>query len=166
MKNIRKKTAAAGALLLSAVLLAGLVPVAADNAVGVTAQTAAEETEKVYTFSNKYDYRLDDAFTRSPDSFEAWINIPANSIGGTIMGNFPGSKHSFAGCVNWEIDAIGRVRIFWDDGSLSYTFPGACVADGQWHHIAVVRDEQAGTFTLYVDAEAVTSEKYDQNDAV
>ena len=30
MKNIRKKTAAAGALLLSAVLLAGLVPVAAE----------------------------------------------------------------------------------------------------------------------------------------
>lgn len=167
MKNIRKKTAAAGALLLSAVLLAGLVPVAADNAaVDVTAQTAAEETEKVYTISNKYNYRLDDAFTRSPDSFEAWINIPANSIGGTIMGNFPGSKHSFAGCVNWEIDAIGRVRIFWDDGSLSYTFPGACVADGQWHHIAVVRDEQAGTFTLYVDAEEVSSVQSDQKDAV
>lgn len=159
MKLIHKIAASAVVLVMLSVSVGGFTSRNTETA-------ASEETQKVYTISNKYNYRLSEAFTRSPDTFEAWLNIPANSVGGTIMGNYPGQLHSFAGCVNWEIDAVGRVKLFWDNGAFTHTFSGVYLTDGQWHHVAVVRDAEAGTCSLYLDGELRASTESTQKDAV
>lgn len=136
------------------------------------AQTGLNVPEKAdipageYKTVNGYAYKLDSVFEASPDSFEAWINLPQNSIGGTIAGNYYNNLIGYPGSVNWEIDAIGRVKIFWDNGSFSHTFDGAYLADGCWHHVAVVRNAEQKTFSLYVDGEFISSVYSRQRDAI
>lgn len=100
---------------------------------------------------NGYAYRLARVLDGSPDSFEAWLNMPANSLGGTIVGNFFNTKFKYAGTVNWEVNAIGQVLVQWDNRTYQYTFDHQPINDGAWHHIAVVRDAQAKAFFLYID---------------
>lgn len=124
------------------------------------------QTKPVYKTVNGYAYKLEKTFNSSPDSFEAWINIPQSSIGGTIAGNYYNNYFGYPGSVNWEVDAIGRIKIFWNNGAFSYTFKGAHIADGKWHHVAVVRNAQANTFSLYIDAEFIESVYSRQRDAI
>lgn len=163
MKGFLKITASAFASLM---LFASFSSFASRADTVAAADITIDEDQKVYTITNHYNYQLSEAFTRSPDTFEAWINIPANSVGGTIMGNYPGPLNSSAGCVNWEIDAVGRVRVFWNNGAFDYTFPGVFLTDGQWHHIAVVRDAAEGLFSLYLDGELKNNVVSVQKDAV
>lgn len=137
----------------------------------VVAQTADSETtteEESYLFDtyNRYNYRMDSAFTSSPDSFEAWIYMDQNSVGGTIMGNWVNNLVGYDGSVDWEIDALGRIRVFWNNGALDYTVRGIFLNDATWHHVAIVRDPAADTFTFYLDGSEVDSLKSHQKDAV
>ena len=117
----------------------------------------ATNTPSQYHISNHYSYRLDKALTKTPDTFEAWINVPANSKGGAIMSNYVGReevnvKRKY---VDYSIDVSGRVKVDWG-GTNVIIFNKGFVADGNWHHIAVVRDKEAKSFTLYVDGKLNT----------
>ena len=115
--------------------------------------TAAEEAKTTYSILNNYAYRLAEKFTRSPDTFEAWVKMPVGSLGGTLFSNFYIENKMFSGTAQWSVDAVGRIKIYWDNGSLTYTFDNQSIGDGQWHHVALVRDPSADTFTLYIDGE-------------
>lgn len=134
--------------LLSA---AALASAATGGATAVSAEPATRDARTVYTTADKYNYRLSEAFTRSPDSFEAVINMPEHSVGGTIMGNYVNNLIGYNGCVDWEADALGRIKIFWNNGAFDYTFKNVSLSDGLWHHIALVRDAEKNTFSFYVD---------------
>lgn len=140
----------------AAITAAGLThgAAAAPDISAALRDTAASETaQTVYTTDEHYNYRLSQAFTRSPDSFEAWINLPQYSVGGTIMGNYHNNLIGYPGSVNWEADAAGRIKIFWNNGAYDYTFKNAVLSDGSWHHIALVRDSALESFSYYVDGE-------------
>lgn len=110
-----------------------------------------------YHIANYYSYWLNEPLTKTPDTFEAWINVPANSKGGAIMSNFVGAEEVNVArkYVDYSIDVSGRVKVDWG-GSNVIIFNKGFVADGNWHHIAVVRDKVASNFTLYVDGEVNT----------
>lgn len=135
------------------------------NVKSVVAQDKTE-TQPVYKTVNGYAYKAAKAFESSPDSFEAWVNIPQNSIGGTIAGNYYNNLIGYPGCVNWEVDPVGRIKLFWNNGAFTHTFKGAHIADGKWHHVAVVRNAENNTFSLYIDAEFIESVYSRQRDAI
>lgn len=133
----------------------------------LSAPTAVEQVAEkpTYTIMDKYTYRFSKAFEGSPDTFEAWVNMPSGSIGGTLMSNVDYiSGHGDYPMASWSVDAIGRISINWDNENYKYTFKNANIDDGTWHHVAVVRDPAADTFTLYVDGELKDSVKSDQDD--
>lgn len=140
----------AAAVAIAATMSMAVVPSAQSAAV---AETVAPTAEKVFTADNNYNYRLSKKLERSPDTFEAWINIPASSTGGVIMGNYEGFHFYNEQCTNWEIDPIGRFRVRWNNTGLVHTFPDVYFNDGQWHHVALVRDGNAGKFIFYSDGE-------------
>jgi len=115
----------------------------------------ATTTPSEYHIANHYSYRFDKALTKTPDTFEAWVNVPANSTGGVIMSNYIGGdaigNHQH---IDYSIDVSGRVRVDWDQKIV--VFSKGFVADGQWHHIAVIRNKTNSTFTLYVDGKENT----------
>jgi hypothetical protein len=113
------------------------------------------DTRTKYTVSDHYNYTLEKAFDSSLDSFEAWVKVPANSVGGTIMGNYFNPNQGFPGSTDYYVDALGRVGFFRNAKQLTYTFKNARIDDGEYHHVAIVRDADAGTFTLYIDGELV-----------
>ena len=107
-------------------------------------------TPEVFTTADSYAYRTKRCLGGSPDSFEAWINLPKNSIGGSIAGNYS-SATAIHGSYNWEIDGLGRVKIIWDDAILDHTFNNVDLFDAKWHHVAVIRDDLHTKFDLYID---------------
>lgn len=145
--KLLKRTAA---LVATASMCLAVVPAAQ---IAAQAETDTVNAEKIYSVDNKYNYRLSESLGRSPDTFEAWINIPQNSSGGVIMGNYEGINFANENCTNWEIDPIGRFRVRWNNKGLVHTFPDVFFNDGQWHHVALVRDGEAGKFVFYVDGE-------------
>lgn len=133
-------------------------------------ETASAAT---YTRASGYTYQIDEDLKGSPDSFEAWIKVPTNSTGGTIMGNAH-NDYSRNGAyayntVNWEVSPDGYMRVEWADSatqldtaydtandirgakaSLAHTFTGTTsLKDNKWHHVAIVRTATA--FTYYLD---------------
>ena len=132
------------------------IPKFTNSTTGVDAITGSYTLNpSEYTIANYYSYWLNEALTKTPDTFEAWINVPANSTGGAIMSNYIGSNNYKRKYVDYSIDVSGRVKVDWG-GTNVIIFNKGFVADGNWHHIAVVRDKAASTFTLYVDGEVNT----------
>ncbi len=166
MKKIIRAAAAAACLLLMlpVITFAGMTDAAALT--DEKSVSPSEESGPEYGVENKYNYRLSEPFTRSPDSFEAWINLPANSVGGTIMGNYINKHTTYPGCVEWSVDAIGRIKVYWNNGALDHTFKGTFLNDGEWHHIAVVRSEKNNSFSFYLDGELCSAVSTRQRDAV
>ncbi|MBP3412499.1 MAG: metallophosphoesterase, partial [Oscillospiraceae bacterium] len=99
--------------------------------------------------------RLDRTFTTMPNTFEAWVYFPkdtaASTRGGVILGNYKGSSTNE---INFEIYTNGNPRIYYIDGSgaaHSKVFTGVNVYNGQWTHLAVVRNKSANTLSCYVN---------------
>ena len=135
----------------------------ADNSIQKNDSTNTAN-EPVYSTINHFKYQISKEFELSPDSFEAWIRMPSNSVGGTVMGNFTHTEMDYPGTVNWNVDALGRIVVEWNNRQFCHTFESVKLNDGNWHHIAVIRDPQNHTFSLYVDAQLKESIKCVQQD--
>ncbi len=111
------------------------------------------ETAPTYDSVNGYLYNVEQSFDASPDSFEAWINLPETSLGGTIASNrINKDGGSTFDSVTWEVDVFGHFAFAWDDHTVQYTFSNSTnLFDGKWHHVALVRTDT--TFTYYLDGE-------------
>ena len=129
-------------------------------------ENASQEPSKkaVYTIMDNFAYRINTPFVKSPDTIEAWVNMPHVSLGGTIVGNLYMESYAYPGTVTLCADAIGRIKVNWDSGNFVYTFNNTPINDSTWHHIALVRDPELHTFTLYVDGEEQESVKSIQKD--
>ncbi|MBQ2712312.1 MAG: metallophosphoesterase [Clostridia bacterium] len=118
-------------------------------------QSAADRitpvTPQVFKTVNGYNYNISETFPDSPDSIEMWINVPATSLGGTIMGNRHNKEYE-CNAISLEIDSFGYFAFGWNEFAVSHTFVGTqSLFDDQWHHIALVRTENS--FTYYLDGE-------------
>lgn len=130
------------ALLLSVAFIA--------SSGGAKELLAAGYTPSEFTIANHYNYRATAKFEFTVDTLEAWVNVPSNSLGGVVMGTYDGYNNHHDG-FNLEVDALGRIKYVCNAGRFSYTFENSNVMDGQWHHLALVRDDPACTLSLYVD---------------
>jgi hypothetical protein len=87
-----------------------------------------------------------------------WVRIPEDETGapGVLLGNATHVEKT----VNYEIHDEGQLRIFWGieveilpfGFSFELRLHGETdLRDGEWHHIALVRDTEAGQFYAYID---------------
>ena len=123
-----------------------------DNENGVMPTEVAEaKDDTVYSTSDGFAYRLEKHFDKSPDTIEAWIKTKKGATG-SIISNF---YYSSDECQMIRLDVVsgGKIRINWSNSAVSHTFSNTAVNNGEWHHIALVRDGAAKTFTLYIDGE-------------
>ncbi len=153
---------------LSAANAAEAETLAATNAEQVaTVATPIEllDTESInFNPMNGYVYRLSETFKLAPDTVEVRLKMPLGSMGGTLFGNYYIASYNYPGTAQWGIDAIGRVTVLWDSGNFKYTFNNVSLGDGLWHHVAIVHDSKAASFTLYIDGEYCDSVVSRQND--
>ncbi len=138
---------------LALMCTSALLPAFPANDKEVVAETGNGGYEYVtpteFKIINGYNYNVSKPFVNSPDSFEAWIKLPEASLGGVIMGNWHNHDGLF-NTVNWEVNALGHFSFVWDDRSISHTFDESpSLLDNTWHHVALVRTENA--FTYYLD---------------
>ena len=82
---------------------------------------------------------------------EFWVNLPANAPSDfmAFLSNFQASGER----VYWGTDTSGHARINWSKvGSTAETLNGTTdLRDGQWHHIAFVRNTSSDFLRIYVD---------------
>lgn len=153
-------------VILSVLIVAlcgfAVVSDSAKEAVEPTAITPIADEK--YSVTSDFAYRLEKAFDGSPDSMEAWLKFNAKTTG-TIMTNYynPNVKHM--GDVYWEVVSKGKIAVYWNSG-FYHTFENDDIRDGDWHHVAVVRDAAKATFFLYIDGELADSVVSDQVNAV
>ena len=104
-----------------------------------------EKPETYYSTLNNYYYQTEAYVNGSPDSVEFWIKLPIASFGGTVLAAAQGSSRTV-----WSVNAYGKLMCKWP--GLEFTFSDSrTLADGIWHHVAVVRSDDA--FTYYLDGE-------------
>ncbi|MFK7801056.1 MAG: Calx-beta domain-containing protein [Anaerolineae bacterium] len=100
---------------------------------------------------------------------EMWVKVPVvgtlgleeNERPGIILGNLTSSQDlsGFDGRSSWDIISNGRPRVFWGfdnhQGAVADFFlvGQTDLRDGNWHHLAYVRDKAADTYAIYVDGE-------------
>ncbi len=100
-------------------------------------------------------------FDAMPNTLEAWVYFPADTDpshrGGAILSNYHElSRGSFC----FEIYTNGNPRIYYVDRNgrkTSAVFHTVNVYNGQWTHIALVRDESRNTITCYANGVAKES---------
>ena len=144
-------------ILLTLIMFATIAYVAPKNSLALAEKENAQVKTEVlnpteYAIGNNYSYRLEKALPYSPDSFEAWVKLPVNSMGGTIMGNYYNTLYTkYTGTVNWEVDNLGQLVLYWNNKTVSKTFSGVYLNTGNWEHVALVRNKQNSTFTLYLN---------------
>jgi len=95
----------------------------------------------------------------SSSTVALWIKVP--SVGeegldagervGDVLGSYPDSPNS-----NWELHGAGQMRLWWNNGQIDARGT-TDLRDSTWHHVAWVRDKEAGACTMYIDGQLETS---------
>ena len=116
------------------------------------------ETKPVAEIQRKTQmYFAEEAFDKVPNSFEAWVRIPADlpdgAYGGVIFGNSRGVSSEEAGVINYEIGKYGHLLLKWNKRQLEYEFRKTDLRTGEWTHVAVVRNPEENVFSYYVNGE-------------
>lgn len=87
------------------------------------------------------------------DSFTVQLEMKTSDTSGVIIGTRPTIR-------NWTLEIVnGKLRFsLFDTQNTAEIISDAVVADGQWHHIAAVRDATNRTLRIYIDhVEAATA---------
>lgn len=109
------------------------------------------------TFQAERGYVTKEVLASFPKTIEATLCFPSDhpldKRGGVVFGNYYGSGSA---CVNFEIHQNGSPRIYYIDNegkSHDQIFERVNVCTGDWVHVAVVTDTEAGTAACYVNGE-------------
>ena len=102
----------------------------------------------------EYDlYKPVKTYDEAPNTFEAWVKLPksaAGARGGVILGNY-GIGNSV---INFEVHNNGRPRLYWTESNgknSDWIFTSINICTGNWVHVAITRDVDAGKVHCYVD---------------
>jgi hypothetical protein len=85
----------------------------------------------------------------------AWVKVPKAGSGGLGKGERVGvllGNCSAGPGANWEVHAKGEMRCWWDSGKMDQ-YGTTDLRDDTWHHVAWVRDTDAGKCQMYLDGE-------------
>lgn len=138
-------------LLLALPLLCfTLIPLAA----GRVEASAQEEWNGADFRSGAIKYILEDPLQETPNTFEARIKLEedAPAVLGYLFSNevLRGFNQL---SLSYYINAEGNLCVQWNGGEKQVIFDDCNLRNGRWTHVAVVRDEVRGTFSLFVDGE-------------
>ena len=142
MKKMHRFLSAALAMLLLVGLCVLAIPASAADGDGLT----FEETD-LYRPVKKYD--------TTPNTFEAWIKLPAGYTerAGVILGSY---NDAAPNQISFEIYGKGQPRLFWSNSKNvtdSAVFSSVNVCTGDWVHLAIVRDAAAGKLHCYLNGQ-------------
>lgn len=109
---------------------------------------------------SKLCYILEKPFNESIATFEAVINVPKNSNGGVIFGNFISNSYGYDGSCDFVVDSNGHFRVFHNRlynsvAEVDKTFETVDLRTGIDTHIALSRDSKTNEFKYFVDGELV-----------
>lgn len=133
------------AIAMAAVLLA--VPV------------AAEETEGM-SFTKELVWKGSKNLLQTPGTFEAWVKFPQDTSGrgGVILSSYgDGAQKS----ISFEVFSGGAPRLYWvesGDSKFDWVFDTVNLYTGNWEHVAIVRNEAAGTMDCYLNGQLAESQ--------
>jgi len=88
-------------------------------------------------------------------TIETWVRASSAPAGGDMIYS---QQRCSDGAVQLLIDATGAVRLRVNSslsGGVDQSLPGPVITNGQWHHVAGVRDVAADQLRLYVDGQLV-----------
>lgn len=115
---------------------------------------SAESTDGMkFTFNELC--RADGPLSLLPSTYEATVyfseDMEASERGGVIIGNYNGT----ANCFNFEIHKNGNPRIYIKNQEIIYDviFNKVNVYTGEWVHIAITKDSEAGVVSCYINGE-------------
>ena len=111
--------------------------------------TAGTDEVRVEDFSNSMmDFQAEDSFT-----LEAVFKTTSHSSTSAVASGPLISKDIGSGLPSYFLRVQdSRVRfLISDNTSLESLYSDVVVNDGEWHHVAAVRDADAGTISLYID---------------
>ena len=119
---------------------------------GILTVLPAAAADEGLTFTEFDLYKPVKTYAETPNTFEAWIKLPKNAAGrsGVILGNY-GIGNSV---INFEVHDAGRPRLYWTESNgknSDWIFTNINVRTGDWVHVAIVRDTDAGKVHCYVD---------------
>ena len=116
---------------------------------------SAESALEGATFTSDHYYVAESGFTSLPTTYEATVYFPASMSaserGGVIIGNYSASGNA---CFNFEIHKNGSPRLYITDSKKQISdiiFDQINVYNGQWTHIAIVKNFGAGTVSCYIN---------------
>lgn len=100
-------------------------------------------------------YRANDVCEEAPNTFEAVVyfsnSISPSTRGGIILGNYGNSKCS----LSFEVYSNGTPRLYYTNDNAEIVvdtkFNDVNLFDGNWNHIAIVRDTQDRTLKFYLN---------------
>ncbi len=124
-----------------------------------------ENGEKVYSIlTDRIMYETQSPYYETINTFEAWIQLPsdvADSVeGGVIMGNYFNEHNKFPGTVNFGVGKNGNFKLFWNNGSFIHNFTSVDLRNGEWTHVAIVRDAEEDVIHYYVNGELMESVEF------
>ncbi len=140
MKHIQRLLSFALVLVMLMTLCPVVLPTAAADGEGLTF-TALDMYSPVKTYAD------------APNTFEAWIKLPKSASAnrsGVILGNY-GAGYSV---INFEVHQSGSPRLYWTESNgknSDWIFTNINVCTGDWVHVAITRDVDAGKVHCYVD---------------
>ena len=121
-----------------------------------------ENGEKVYSIlTDRIMYETQAPYDETINTFEAWIQLPSDVAdgveGGVIMGNFYNEHNKFPGTVNFGVGKNGNFKLFWNNGSFTHNFTSVDLRNGEWTHVAIVRDAEEDVIHYYVNGDLMES---------
>jgi len=119
-----------------------------------------ENGEKKYSITaDRYVYYTENLITESINTFESWIKLPSNLgdgiVGGVIFGSYYNTPSGHNGCIDFGVGRNGKFHLYWNNGSYVKTFETVDLRNGEWTHVALVRNKANSTLTLYINGESV-----------
>lgn len=176
---LRKKLCAAAVAAVAAAAVVGGVVNKNETAYAYSEVNG----EKSYSIAaDKIIYRTEAPFDKTINTFEAWIQLPAELAdqieGGVILGNYFNLPTGYPGGVNFGVGKGGKFELYWNFGvgptnrgdkynvQLHKRFESVDLRNGEWTHVAIVRDPQADTLAYYVNGELEESVDVRLSDSV
>ena len=131
-------------LVLAALLLFSMpvLPVTAEEVTGLC-------------FSEDIVWKGTKTVLETPATFEAWVKFPQNTSGrgGVILSTYGDNSTE---SITFEVFSGGAPRLYWverDGAKFDWRFENVNLYTGNWEHVSIVRDGQAGTVSCYLNGE-------------
>lgn len=145
-------------IVLACALLLGLCACGGTAAAPTAAPTEAAKPREGITFTTDRVWRATEVILEVPNTIEVWVKMPETAGGETVLVSTSGD--SAWRYIDLTVDAKGRPTLTWlvnkkleEKTEFVWTFKNASVSTGDWAHLAIVRDVEAGKVFCYVNGE-------------